>query len=169
MAPSPHAISSPLSTHQFSNPEPTCPSLSLVAQMTNSFHRQPSLPTSVAASPISSFSTLTELDEITFTGQSPMPFSIPSTPQPSNHDAFHHGAMAPPTSVPARQGNVPDIASGVIADDAAIYLLEACTMISMPLSVNDGLAIDQGKLAKQNCWQTLERCKEVHGQSTQTH
>ena len=34
-----------------------------------------------------------ELDESTFTGQTPAPFSVPSTPQLYNHDVVHDGAM----------------------------------------------------------------------------
>ncbi|PVH71368.1 hypothetical protein DL98DRAFT_596999 [Cadophora sp. DSE1049] len=81
------------SSYQFGDPGPILPSSSWVAQITGGSHMQHSSPIPIAASPTASSSALVEVEESTFTGQSPAPFSVPSTPQAYNHDLLQDEAM----------------------------------------------------------------------------
>ena len=61
--------------------------------MTSSLDGQPLSPLPIAASPTPSFSALTGFEDSTFTGQSPAPFSVPSTPQAYDHDVLQDRTM----------------------------------------------------------------------------
>ncbi|PQE15996.1 kinesin light chain protein [Rutstroemia sp. NJR-2017a WRK4] len=90
---------------QFGDPGSILPSSPWVAQSPGYSHMQLSSPMFIAASPTASPSTLHESNEGAFTGQSPAPFSTPSTPQAYNSDLW------------------PDEEVGVIHDSDNTYLL----------------------------------------------
>ncbi|KAH9211156.1 hypothetical protein DL95DRAFT_412334 [Leptodontidium sp. 2 PMI_412] len=78
-------------SYQFGDPAFTLPSSHSVVQMTGSTYRQASSPMSIATSP--TLSAPIELSEIVFTGQSPAPFSVPSTPRLQDRDVMQDRGM----------------------------------------------------------------------------
>ncbi|PQE13220.1 kinesin light chain 3 protein [Rutstroemia sp. NJR-2017a BBW] len=78
---------------QFSDPGPILSSSRLVAESPGDYHIQSSFPVSTAVLPGVSPSTVPDLDEVAFTGRSPAPVTIPSTPQVCTNDLWPDEVM----------------------------------------------------------------------------